>query len=77
MRHVALLARRASVGFQNGIDELSHRRALRPRSAFAETRLRNGTAERLAHQPPVHPELARYASNAADAELVFASKLFE
>ena len=33
--------------------------------------------QRLAHQPTVHAELARYPRDAADAELVFPSKLFE
>jgi hypothetical protein len=74
---VPLLARRPSVGLQDAVDELRQLAHLGPQSTFAQTLLRNGTPERLAHQSTVHAELACDTRDAANAELVFPSKLLE
>src|ERR1043166_4017491 len=46
------------VRFQNAVDELGHRAGPRPRSCLRQPLLWNGADQRLAHQPPVHAELA-------------------
>ncbi len=74
---VPLLAGYLPVPLQDRVDELRHRP--QPWSRPWSWRLLpwNGTPQRLSHQPPVHPQLRRHASDASDAKLVLPSYRFK
>ena len=61
MRSVTLLARRAAVGFQDGVDKRDQRSERRPLTLRALARRRRGTRQRLTNHAPVHSQLARHS----------------
>lgn len=77
VRGVALLARGALVGGQDGVDERHGRSQLGPGARPGRALLGNGAAQRLPHQAAVHPEVAGHPGDGADAELIFTTDLLE
>ncbi len=76
-RRVPLLARRQAIALQNPIDELLHRCQRGPRPRQVSARRRHRIGQRLAHDPPMHTQLAGHAFNRPDAELILPSNLCE
>ena len=77
MRGVTLLARRAAVGFQDGVDKREQWSERRPLSRRSPALRRRGTRQRLTNHAPVYSQLVRHPLHAPDAELVFPPDLLE
>src|SRR5262249_41552146 len=77
MRGMTLLARRRAIGFQDRVNE-GRPRPDRRSLAWAPLALgRLRARQRLAHHPPMHPELLRHRPDRAYPELVLPPNLLE
>src|SRR5579859_3011686 len=77
MCRMPLFARCSPIGFQDLVDELSHRPDRRPRPLFGRQPHRDRTIDGLAHHTAVDAKLARHSRNTGYPELVLAAYLFE
>jgi hypothetical protein len=77
VRGVTLLARRLTVGLQDGVNEGSQRPDYRPFPLTLLARRRLGIRQRLTHHPPMHSELGRNSLDSPDPELIFPTNVLE
>lgn len=74
---VPLLARRVTILVQHPVDEGRDRAELRLGPGWVAVLRRQRTGNRLAHQPPMNPELRGDTRDRANPKLMLATKLLE
>jgi hypothetical protein len=76
-RGVPLFARRVTILVQHLVDEGRYSAQLRLAPGRVMMPWRQRTAQRLAHNPPMHTKLRSHPRDRADAKLMLPTKLFE